>query len=128
MRPQVLLVFLTRFEESMAMLKGVVHYERTHQIWAAFHDDQARAEIEPQWLRAKKWHGVISRHTTPGLVQVCAELKIPLIDLNDVPVYPGVPKIRPDNVALGHLGAEHFLRVWAPAFRFLRFLELRVVV
>jgi LacI family transcriptional regulator len=109
MRPQVLLVFLTRFEESMAMLKGVVHYERTHQIWAAFHDDQARAETEPHWLRDKKWHGVISRHTTPGLVQVCAELKIPLVDLNDIPVYPGVPKIRPDNVSLGHLGAEHFL-------------------
>ncbi|HEX2854379.1 MAG TPA: DNA-binding transcriptional regulator [Opitutaceae bacterium] len=109
MRPQVLLVFLTRFEESMAMLKGVVHYERTHQIWAAFHDDQARAETEPHWLRDKKWHGVISRHTTPGLVQVCAELKIPLVDLNDIPIYPGVPKIRPDNVGLGHLGAEHFL-------------------
>lgn len=91
------------------MLKGVVHYERTHQIWAAFHDDQARAETEPHWLRDKKWHGVISRHTTPGLVQVCAELKIPLVDLNDIPIYPGVPKIRPDNVGLGHLGAEHFL-------------------
>ena len=109
MRPQVLLVFLTRFEESMAMLKGIAHYERTHQIWAAFHDDQARTETEPHWLRAKKWHGVISRHTTPGLVQVCAELKIPLVDLNDVPLFPGVPKIRPDNVGLGHLGAEHFL-------------------
>ncbi len=109
MRPQVLLVFLTRFEESMAMLKGIAHYERTHQLWAAFHDDQARAETEPHWLRSKKWHGVISRHTTPGLVQVCAELKIPLVDLNDIEPYPGVPKVRPDNVGLGHLGAEHFL-------------------
>jgi LacI family transcriptional regulator len=105
----VLLVFLTRFEESIAMLKGIVHYELTHQLWAAFHDDQARAETEPHWLRSKKWHGVISRHTTPGLVQVCAELKIPLVDLNDIDLYPGVPKIRPDNVGLGHLGAEHFL-------------------
>ncbi len=91
------------------MLKGIANYERTHQLWAAFHDDQARAETEPHWLRSKKWHGVISRHTTPGLVRVCAELKIPLVDLNDVALFPGVPKIRPDNVALGHLGAEHFL-------------------
>jgi LacI family transcriptional regulator len=100
---------MTRFEESMAMLKGIAHYERTHQLWAAFHDDQARAETEPHWLRSKKWHGVISRHTTPGLVQICAEQKIPLVDLNDVEPFPGVPKIRPDNVSLGHLGAEHFL-------------------
>lgn len=109
MRLQVLLVFLTRFEESMSMLKGIAHYERTHQLWAAFHDDQARAESDPRWLQDKTWHGVISRHTTPGLVYMCDRLKIPLVDVNDVPQFPGVPKIRPDNVAIGHLGAEHFL-------------------
>jgi len=91
------------------MLRGIVHYERTHQIWTAFHDDQARAEIDPQWLDNKRWDGVISRHTTPGLVATCKKLKIPLVDLNDVPRFPGVPKIRPDNVAIGHLAAEHFL-------------------
>jgi LacI family transcriptional regulator len=108
-KPQVLLVFLTRFEECNAMLKGVAHYERTHRPWAAFLDDEARAENDPQWLRSKTWHGVISRHTTPGLVQACRELKLPLVDLNDTVPFRGVPKIRPDNTALGHLGAEHFL-------------------
>jgi LacI family transcriptional regulator len=103
-----LLVFLTRFEECTAMLKGVAHYERTHQRWEAFLDDQARAEANPRWVRSKKWSGVISRHTTPGLVQTCAQLKIPLVDLNDTPPFPGVPKIRPDNVGIGHYGAEHF--------------------
>jgi LacI family transcriptional regulator len=103
------LVFLTRFEESIAMLKGIVHYERTHQIWTSFHDDQARAEIDPRWLDSKQWNGVISRHTTPGLVATCKKTGIPLIDLNDVPCFAGVPKIRPDNVAIGHLAAEHFL-------------------
>lgn len=91
------------------MLKGITHYERTHQLWTAFHDDQARAEIDPRWLEAKKWDGVISRHTTPGLVQTCQRLKIPLVDVNDTPVFPGVPKIRPDNTAIGHLAAEHLL-------------------
>ena len=109
MRPQVLLIFLTRIEDSMTMLKGIAHYERTHQLWTAFHDDQALAENEPYWLRSKKWDGVISRHTTPLLVKGCAQLKIPLVDLCDTKAYPGVPKIRPDNVSLGHLGAEHFL-------------------
>jgi LacI family transcriptional regulator len=31
------------------------------------------------------------------------------VDLNDCPPFPGVPKIRPDNIGLGHLGAEHFV-------------------
>lgn len=93
----------------MAMLKGIAHYERTHELWTGFHDDEARAETDPSWLRSKRWKGVISRHTTPGLVHACANLKIPLVDLNDMPAFPGVPKIRPDNVGIGHLGAEHFL-------------------
>ena len=109
MRPQILLVFLTRFEECTATLQGIAHYERTHELWTAFHDDQARVETEPHWLKKKKWDGVISRHTTPTLVKLCAKLKIPLVDLNDTAPYPGIPKIRPDNIGMGHLGAEHFL-------------------
>lgn len=91
------------------MLRGITHYERSHRPWAAFLDDQARAEIDPRWLRTKRWSGVISRHTTPALVDGCTKLRIPLVDLNDTPAFPGIPKIRPDNVALGHLGAEYFL-------------------
>ena len=91
------------------MLKGVAHYERTHHGWESFLDDEARSQTDPRWLRSKKWDGVISRHTNLSLVQSCAELKLPLVDLNDVPPFPGVPKIRPDNVGIGHLGAEHFI-------------------
>jgi LacI family transcriptional regulator len=109
MRPQVLLVFQTRFEECTAMLKGVAHFERNHQLWIGFLDDEARAEKDPQWLRSKKWSGVISRHTTAPLVQACAELHLPLVDLNDTDAFPGVPKVRPDNNSIGHLGAEHYI-------------------
>lgn len=105
------------------MLKGIGHYERSHRPWAAFLDDEARAEYDPQWLRSKKWHGVISRHTTPELVKSCAGMGIPLIDLNDTPGYPGVPKIRPDNTAMGHQGAEHFLERGFRHFGFCGFVE-----
>ena len=91
------------------MLKGIAQFERSHRPWDAFLDDQARAETGAEWLLRQKWNGVISRHTTPRLVAFCAKHRIPLVDLNDRPAYKGVPKIRPDNVAIGHLGAEHFL-------------------
>ena len=109
MRPPVLLVFMTSYEECGEMLRGITQYERTHRQWAPFLDDEGRAARDLDWLGSKKWRGVISRHTTPALVGRCAELGIPLVDLNDVPKFPGVPKIRPDNVGVGHLGAEHFL-------------------
>jgi len=103
------------------MLKGVAHFERNHQLWVGFLDDEARTERDPQWLRGKKWDGVISRHTTPALVQACAELKLPLVDLNDIAPFPGVPKIRPDNVSIGHLGAEHFIERGHRSFGFAGF-------
>ena len=91
------------------MLRGVAHYERLHRSWEAFLDDEARAETDAHWLLSKKWDGVISRHTTPQFATLCARRRIPLVDLNDTPPHGGVPKIRPDNVGIGHLGAEHFL-------------------
>ena len=103
------------------MLKGIAHYERTHHLWTAYHDDQAVSETDPRWIRSKKWNGVISRHTTPALASACAELKIPLVDLNDVEPFPGVPKIRPDNVGIGHLGAEHFIERGYQKFGFAGF-------
>lgn len=123
-KPQVLLVFLTRFEECAAMLKGIAQYARSHHPWAAFLDDEARAEVDPQWLRNKKWHGVISRHATPSFIEQCASLGLPLVDLNDCPPTDGVPKIRPDNVAVGHLGAEHFIERGYRHFGFSGFADL----
>lgn len=108
-RPQVLLVFMTLLEECAPMLRGIAVYSRSHRAWQAFLDDEARAETDPRWLRSRPWSGVISRHTSPLLVRECAALNIPLVDVSDSEPHPGVPKIRPDNFALGHLGAEHFL-------------------
>jgi LacI family transcriptional regulator len=109
MKPPVLLILQARFEECASLLKGIMHYQRSHRPWAVSLDDEARAESDPEWLRRGKWQGVISRHTTPTLIATCAQLHIPLVDLNDTPPEPGISKIRPDNVAIGHLGAEHFL-------------------
>lgn len=100
------------------MVKGIAQYNRTHQAWSTFLDDGASAESDAAWLRSKPWRGVISRHTTPQLVQGCAELGIPLVDLNDTDLFPGVPKIRPDNVAIGRMGAGHFIERGHRSFGF----------
>ncbi len=120
MKPEVLLIF-ARFEECVTMLKGIAQYNRTHQAWVAFLDDAASAEADRAWLRSKPWQGVISRHTTAALVKSCAELRLPLVDLNDTPLFPGVPKIRPDNAAIGRLGAEHFIERGHRSFGFCSF-------
>jgi LacI family transcriptional regulator len=106
------------------MLKGIAHFERTNNLWTIYHDDEALAETEPQWIRQRKWHGVISRHTTKGFAEVCTKLRIPLVDLNDVDPFPGIPKIRPDNNLIGQRGAEHFLERGYRNFGFAGFSNL----
>jgi LacI family transcriptional regulator len=108
-KPQILLVFQTRHAEAIAMLRGIAKYESSHGVWAAYLDDEARAERDPDWLGGKAWDGVISLHTTRAFAAECQRLKIPLVDLNDRSALPGVHQIRPDNVAIGHMGAEHFI-------------------
>ncbi len=91
------------------MLRGIAHYERSHRPWQAYLDDEAKAVDDPRWIRGKPWSGVISRNTTADMVAECRAAGIPLVDLSDCDPFDGVPKVRPDNHALGHLGAEHFL-------------------
>jgi LacI family transcriptional regulator len=109
MRPEVLLVFLFYHEECSAMLRGIAHYERSHRPWRAYIDDEAQTEKDPGWIRSRKWSGVINRHTSPAVANECLRLGVPLVDLNDCAPYEAIPKIRPDNRAIGHMGAEHFL-------------------
>ncbi len=109
LNPQVLLLLPARCEESAALLKGIVHYQRARRPWMVSLQDEAGADIDLRWVRSRKWSGVISCNTTPELAQLCLKLHLPLVDLSDAPSVPGISKIRPDNVAIGHVGAEYFM-------------------
>ena len=91
------------------MLKGISYHQQTHRAWDVSLDDVAMTEADLSWIWSKPWNGVISRHTTPAMIKACVKLGIPLIDLDDTPATPGISKIRPDNMAIGHLAAEYFL-------------------
>ena len=107
---QVALIFQTRPEENVGILKGIAAYERLEADWNFFLDDQAMAVRDPEWLFRKNWHGIICRHSNPSVLEEAVRRGIPCVDLDDFDrVIPGVPKVRPDNRAVGHIGAEHLL-------------------
>ncbi len=104
--PKVMVIIDTSFGDCESMLSGLSRFQRDHGGWNVFVDDDARAESDPDWLSDQPWNGVISRTTTQNLVDACARMGLPLVDINDCPAFPGVPKIRPDNMAVGHMAAE----------------------
>lgn len=110
MSPHVLLIFEPRVEAATEMLKGIVRYQREHRPWQISLYDTARPEVDPCcWLRSRAWQGVICSHPSPVLVQTCAKLGVPLVDLSDTPSALGTSKIRPDNHGVGQMGATYLL-------------------
>jgi len=108
---RIALVFKTRLEENVNILNGISTYNRFHEKWDAFLDDQGRAQHDPDWLLSRnKWDGIISKHGSKVLYDACIEHQIPCVDLcDDTDVFEGIPKIRPDNNAIGNIAAEHFM-------------------
>lgn len=109
-RPRIFLS-ISKIEEESAerMIRGVVQDQKLQRTWDFYWDESNRLALDPGMLERATWHGVISRHTTKSIVEVCKRLKIPLVDLNDCEVFPGIHKIRPDNHRVGRLGADHLL-------------------
>jgi LacI family transcriptional regulator len=94
------------YEECDSILRGIAHFQKEHEPWDVLVDDDARAASDPGWIASDPWTGVISRATTEVLVAACARKGVPLVDMDDCAPFPGVPKFRPDNVAVGHMAAE----------------------
>ncbi len=103
---RVLLVFRRPSADTAAMLQGIAKYQRLHARWSVFVDDDTGFECRSENLWEEKWDGVICAHTTPSLVKTCLEQKVPLVDLTDGLAFAGIPQVRPDNVAVGHMAAE----------------------
>ncbi len=107
--PRVLIVQHGRFWDTPAVVRGIMHYQKTQGPWLTFVDDVTRTDKDLDWLRQQRWSGVISGVSTPIVAETCVSLGVPVVELWDSPAHRGVPKIRPDNVAIGHMAAEHFL-------------------
>ena len=108
--PKVALVFACYIDQDAQVLHAISKYNRLNKRWTAFVDDQAISKISPDYVLSRRWDGVISKEMAPELFQQCLDRKIPCIDLADHPtITPGVPKIRPDNSAIGHMAAEYFI-------------------
>jgi len=109
MKPQVLLILHSPFEECAGIFKGFMQYQSANRPWGVTVDTEMRPERDRTLIQSQKWHGIVSRNTSANLIQTCAGLGVPLIDLDDSPPIPGVTKISPDNGAIGRLGAEYFI-------------------
>lgn len=106
-----------------ALLRGIAHYQRQCADWAVYVDDSHQTEHKLALLQTGRWHGVIFALAAPDPALTAFALRVPTVDLLDVTPRPGSLWVHPDNVATGHLGAEHFLERRFTSFGFSGFTD-----
>lgn len=108
-RRQVALIVETSVVYGRQILRGIARYLKTHGAWSVFLDERELHTPPPDWL--SHWHGdgVICRSTTPEWAQVFRRRRLPVVDLNDLHLDLGLPRVGSDMEAIGRLGAEHLL-------------------
>lgn len=121
---RILAMFNLAHGFTVTILRGIIRYQREHEGWMVFHDDPIRFGQELALLYSGKWDGVICGHTSNALAAACTALKLPLVDLHDGALLSGVMKIRPNNIAVGHMGAEHLLERRFNSFGFSGFNDV----
>ncbi|MDQ8183177.1 XylR family transcriptional regulator [Pelagicoccus sp. SDUM812005] len=109
-RKRVAIIMPTGREECLRFLRGVGAFQSSYERWNCLLDNDAHSIANPGWLFKNELDGVICHHRNPVVLEECRQRNIPCIDINDeTPPRPGIPKIRPDNVAIGQMGGEYLI-------------------
>jgi LacI family transcriptional regulator len=92
-----------------------------HDEWSVFLEQRDLWKQPPSWLSNWQGDGVISRATTPKLVEAIRKNGVPLVEVTDRRGDGDLPQVRSDDEAIGRIGAEHLLERGFRRFAFCGF-------
>lgn len=121
MKRHVALIIETSSIYGRDLLSGIVRFMRMHDEWSVFLEQRDLWKQPPSWLNDWQGDGIISRATTPKLLEAIAETGVPLVEVTDRRGDIGLPQVRSDDTAIGHMGAEHLLERGFERFGFCGF-------
>ncbi|MEM9645494.1 MAG: DNA-binding transcriptional regulator [Planctomycetota bacterium] len=121
MKRHVALIVETSSVYGRDLLSGIVRFMRMHDQWSVFLEQRDLWKQPPSWLN--DWHGdgIISRATTPRLLEAIASTGVPLVEVTDRRGESELPQIRSDDSAIGRTGAEHLIERGFKRFGFCGF-------
>jgi LacI family transcriptional regulator len=103
----VALIVETSVVYGRQILHGIARYLKAHAAWSVFLDERELRTPPPDWLSHWKGDGVICRSTTSEWARIFRRRHLPVVDLNDVHLDLGLPRVASDMRAIGRLGAAH---------------------
>lgn len=121
MKRHVALIIETSSGYGRDLMSGIVKYMRMHDEWSVFVEQRNLWQKPPSWLDNWQGDGVISRATTPKLVEAIEKNGVPLVEVTDRRGDGDLPQVRSDDEAIGQMGAEHLLERGFRRFAFCGF-------
>lgn len=109
MKRHVALIIETSSKYGRDLLAGIVRYMRMHDRWSVFLEQRDLFKQPPRWLNKWQGDGIISRATTPRLLDAISDTGVPFVELTDRKGDVEFSQIRSDDAAIGKMGAEHLL-------------------
>ena len=109
MKRHVALIIETSSIYGRDLLAGVVRYMRVHDRWSVFLEQRDLFKQPPAWLNNWQGDGIISRATTPRLLDAISNTGVPFVELTDRKGDVEFSQVRSDDAAIGRMGAEHLL-------------------
>ena len=109
MKRHVALIIETSSAYGRNLLSGIVRFMRMHDQWSVFLEQRDLWKRPPSWLNEWCGDGIISRATTPRLLEAIARTGVPLVEVTDRRGDSDLPQVRSDDAAIGRIGAEHVI-------------------
>ena len=106
-RRNVALIIETSVIYGRQILRGIARYLKAHAGWSVFLDERELHMPPPDWLSHWRGDGVICRSSTSEWARIFRRRRLPVVDLNDLHLDLGLPRVASDMKAIGRLGADH---------------------
>ncbi|MCU0717463.1 MAG: DNA-binding transcriptional regulator [Pirellula sp.] len=108
-RRQVVLLIETSSAYGRGLLAGIVRFMRMHDEWSVFLEQRDLTAEPPAWLESWQGDGIVSRVTTPRLLEIVRRTQVPTVELTDRYADSGLPLVRTDDLQVGRIAADHLL-------------------
>lgn len=90
-----------------SVLEGISRYRIEKQHWTVQLDQRDLMAGPPRWLRTWEGDGLITRDTTPEMLDVIRERKLPTVNLGDIHDDVTLPSVMNDHQMIGRSAANH---------------------
>ena len=119
--PTVALFIETSRAYGRGLCLGIAEYARGHGDWNFLIQERDLRGGIPEWLESWEGDGILCRLSDPGLAELFAKARCPVIDLYGQIRHPRIPFLDTDATAVGDMAARFFVNSAFSSFAFCGF-------